>query len=41
MGKIILCQDFNSRVGNIIDFITNDEQDPNFDLLYQILTYSN
>ena len=34
MGKIILCEDFNSRVGNLIDFITNDEQDPKFDLLY-------
>ena len=34
MGKIILCEDFDSRVGNLIDFITNDERDPNFDLLY-------
>ena len=33
-GKIILCGDFNSRIGNLIDLISNDEQDPNFDSLF-------
>ena len=26
--------DFNSGIRNLIDVITNDEQGPNFDLLY-------
>ena len=40
MGKISLCGDFNSRVGNLIDFIPNDEQNPNFDSLYVDNQYS-
>ena len=34
MSKIILCGHFNSRVGTLSDFITNDKQDPHFDLIY-------
>ena len=34
LGKVILCGDFNSRVGILPDFISEKEQNPEFDIYY-------
>ena len=35
LGKVILCGDFNSRVGILPDFISEKEQNPEFDIYYE------
>ena len=35
LGKVILCGDFNSRVGILRDFISEKEQNPEFDIYYE------
>ena len=35
MGKVIVCGDFNSRVGIFPDFISEKEQTPEFDIYYE------
>ena len=35
MGKVNLCGDFNNRVGILPDFISEKEQNPEFDIYYE------
>ena len=41
LGNGIFCGDFNRRVGTLSDYITESEQDPNFDMFYEISQNSN